>query len=91
MTLNDFDSDGYDSCWRAFEREVKNGTIPKENLELVRKKFKVVADSVGHYELAKIKPKIAMNIVAVVLISRIFLNVIHGKTIKLLNLKEDKK
>ena len=45
----------------------------------------------GHYEMAKIKPKIAMNIVAVVIISRIFLNVIHGKTMKILNLKEDKK
>lgn len=91
LTLNEFDSEGYDSYWRAFEREVENGTISKENLELVKKKFKVVADSVGHYELAKIKPKIAMNIVAVVLISRIFLNVIHGKTMKFLNLKEDKK
>ena len=89
--MNEFDTEGYDSYWRAFEREVKNGVIPDENLELVRKKFKVVADSVGHYELAKIKPKIAMNIVAVVLISRIFLNVIHGKAMKLLDLKEDKK
>lgn len=91
LTLNEFESEGYDSYWRAFDRELKNGTIPKENLELVKQKFKVVADSVGHYELAKIKPKIAMNIVAVVIISRIFLNVIHGKTMKILNLKEDKK
>lgn len=90
LTLNDFDTEGYDSYLRAFEREVENGTIPKDKLELVRRKFKVVADSVGHYELAKIKPKIAMNIVAVVLISRIFLNVIHGKAMKFLNLKEDK-
>ena len=91
LTLNPFDSEGYDSYIRAFEREVDKGTIPKEYLENVKKKFKVVADSVGHYEMAKIKPKIAMNIVAVVIISRIFLNVIHGKTMKLLNLKEDKK
>ena len=91
LTLNPFDNDGFDSCWRAFEREVENGTIPKAHLETVKNKFKVVADSVGHYELAKIKPKIAMNIVAVVIISRIFLNVIHGKAMKLLNLKEDKK
>lgn len=91
LTLNEFDSESYDSYWRAFEREVKNGIVPKENLEFVKNKFKVVADSVGHYELAKIKPKIAMNIVAVVLISRIFLNVIHGKAMKLLDLKEDKR
>ena len=90
LTLNDFDTEGYDSYWRAFEREVQKGTIPQKHIEYVKKKFKVVADSVGYYELAKIKPKIAMNIVAVVLISRIFLNVIHGKTMKLLNFKEDK-
>ncbi len=91
LTLNPFDNEGYDSYWRAFEREVQNGTIKKENLDLIKKKFKVVADSVGHYELAKIRPKIAMNIVVVVVISRIFLNVIHGKAMKLINHKEEEK
>lgn len=90
LTLNPFDSEGYDSYWRAFEREVDSGLIKKEHVNIVKNKFKVVADSIGNYELAKIKPKIAMNIVVVVVISRIFLNVIHGKTMKLLNLKEDK-
>lgn len=90
LTLNPFDSEGYDSYWRAFEREVDNGVIKKEHIDIVKNKFKVVADSIGNYELAKIKPKIAMNIVVVVIISRIFLNVIHGKAMKLLNLKEDK-
>lgn len=89
ITIDAFEPETYESYVRNFERQIKQGIIKPENIDYVRKKFKIIADAVGNYELAKIKPKIAMNIVTVVILSRIFLNVIHGKAVKLLNLNKN--
>lgn len=90
ITLDAFEPHTYESYIRNFDKFVNESTINPEHLDIVKKKFKIVADSVGNYELAKIKPKIAMNILVVVILSRIFLNVLHGKTVKKLNLNENK-
>lgn len=90
VTLKPFESENYQSYINHFEKAVEDGRICPEKLQAVKNKFKIVADCVGNYELAKIKPKIAMNIVTVVILSRIFLNVIHGKAVRLLNLNENK-
>ena len=90
ITIDAFEAETYESYVRNFEKQIKKGIVKAENIDYVRSKFKVIADAIGNYELAKIKPKIAMNIVLVVILSRIFLNVIHGKAVKLLNLNENK-
>ena len=90
ITIDAFEPETYESYVRNFEKQLEQGIVESKYISYVRDKFKVIADSIGNYELAKIKPKIAMNIVTVVILSRIFLNVIHGKTVKLLNLNENK-
>ncbi len=90
ITLDAFEPHTYESYIRNFDKYINKGIIKPEHLDIVKKKFKIVADSIGNYELAKVKPKIAMNILVVVILSRIFLNVIHGKTVKKLNLNENK-
>lgn len=89
ITLDAFETSTYESYIRNFDKNVRDGGIPKEYVDIVRRKFTTVANSVGNYELAKIKPKIAMNIIVVVILSRIFLNVIHGKSVKLLHLEKE--
>ncbi|MBR1424877.1 hypothetical protein IJ579_04875 [bacterium] len=90
ITIDAFEPETYESYIRNFEKQIEQGIIESKDVEYVRNKFKIIADSIGNYELAKIKPKIAMNIITVVILSRIFLNVIHGKAVKLLNLNENK-
>ena len=96
LTLKPTDSECYESYIKNFERLINEKNFTKENFIKLKNKYQHVAKVVGNNQLAKINPKIAMNIVTVVILSRIFLNVIYGKTINLLNLnkpnakKEDK-
>lgn len=89
ITLDAFEPENYESYVRNFEKLISEGIVKPEHIEAVKGKFKTVTDCIGNYELAKVKPKIAMNILVVVILSRIFLNVIHGKTVKLLRLNEE--
>jgi len=91
LTLKPTDSECYDSYIRNFERLADESKYGKENFKLLKEKYGKVATVIGNSQLAKINPKIAMNIVTVVILSRIFLNVIYGKTIKALNLNEEAK
>ena len=81
LKLNPLDTESVENYWRAFERELKAGNLDKNELPYIKSKFKIVADSVGYNKLVKQRPKIAMNILVVVTISRIFLGVIHGKAV----------
>lgn len=88
LTLKPTESECYESYIKNFERLINPTAYSKENYKLLKGRFDKVANVVGNCQLAKINPKIAMNIVTVVILSRIFLNVIYGKSVKLLNLNK---
>ncbi len=56
--------------------------LSKEQFSVLKKKFKVVTDSISYNELAKQKPKVINNVIASAIIGCTFLNVIYGKTLK---------
>jgi len=87
LNLGPFDGETFEGYWQNFNREIKNSGVV--NLDLVKSKFKVVADSVGNFQLAKVKPKIAMNLVFVALVTRIFMGVVHGKVVQLLGINDE--
>lgn len=88
LTLKPTESECYESYVKNFERLVTPTSYSKENYKLLKARFNKVANVVGCCQLAKINPKIAMNILTVVILSRIFLNVIYGKSVKFLNLNK---
>ena len=90
VKLDAFEPENYDSYIRNFEKLIKEGITEEKHINKLKNAFKTVTDCIGNYEIAKVKPKIAMNILVVVILSRIFLNVIHGKSVKLLHLNEDR-
>ena len=71
----------------SFEKKIgKDSEIGKklsnDKLEVVKKKFKVVTDSISYDKLARQKPKVINNVIASAIIGCTFLNVVYGKTLK---------
>ena len=56
--------------------------LSKEQLDVLKSKFKVVTDSISYNKLAKQKPKVVNNVITSAIIGCTFLNVIYGKTLK---------
>lgn len=67
------------------ERLIKNSefsNLAEPELNILRKKLGVFAQSLGYNKLAKQKPKVANNVIVSSIIGCTFLNVIYGKFMK---------
>ena len=97
LTLGKYaDDKDVNSYISAFEKKTGKDSslgqrLSQKQLETLKKKHKVVTDSILFNKLAKQRPKVINNVVASSIIGCTFLNVIYGKTLKAFEQKRAKK